>query len=100
MWKYHPILVTVGFEALAFLPFVVLIGYLLSRLHARRPIADSLGSVGLATAIFLNGPLTDPKTLMPTLRLTWEVILLFLVGPILVVAASRARPSNYRLERT
>jgi hypothetical protein len=98
-WKTHYGLVTTTSKALALAPGVIVLGLFFLKLFKRRPILWALVVMGITLTFALADTVRTPELLLPTLRLTWELWVTFLVGPAAFVCLLPLLRSNQRLER-
>ena len=103
-WKTHPSLVFFASEAIAFLPFVALLGVTLAKLFATSPVPKAtlkaMLSVAVALAVSYAGTLGDPQLLISTLRESSGLVLAFLLGVPAVAFLAGRMWSNNRFERS
>jgi hypothetical protein len=95
-WEHHLRLVSVASEMLAVVPCVVGLGLMFGRVYSSRPVLCALASMALALLVAFAETLRTPERVGPTIRLTWEFFLPFLVGPALIVYLARFVRSNRR----
>jgi polyferredoxin len=95
-WARHDGVVRYGSEALALIPSVVLVAYLLSRLFKRHAVISSVCAVALALAVSLSDALVQPHVDWKTLQGIWHLFLPFLILPPVIVFWLAKRRSNNR----
>jgi F0F1-type ATP synthase assembly protein I len=95
-WKHHIRAVMIGSQLLAVIPCVVILGLLLNRLYKTRPVLSAATSMSVVILAIYADTLWTPDLVGPTIRLTWNLFLPFLIGPPLVVYLMRTVRSNSR----
>jgi hypothetical protein len=95
-WKHHIRAVMIGSQLLAVIPCVVLLGLLLNRVYKARPVLCSAMSMSVVLLAIYADTLWTPDLVGPTIRLTWNLFLPFLIGPPLVVFLMRTARTNSR----
>ena len=95
-WEHHFRLVSVASETLVVVPCVVGLGLMFGRLYRSRPVLCAFASMALALLVPFAETLRTPERVGPTIRLTWEFFLPFLIGPALIVYLARYARSDKR----
>ena len=98
-WLHDFSLVSVTSRILAWIPFVIVLGFIFVRLFKVRPTACALVAMTLTILIALGDTLSDPELLRSTLPFLSQFLVPFLVGPPLIVYILSRLRSNQRLER-
>jgi len=95
-WAHRYTAVAITSKALAFIPCVIALGFIFSKLFPTRATLYSAVTMTLVFLVAYSDTLLHPETIGPTLRLTWEMLVVFLFGPVLVVYVLRSSRSNNR----
>jgi hypothetical protein len=95
-WRHHVQVALIGREILAVVPCVVGLGLAFRKLYRSRPVLSALASMAVALPVAYADVFSTPDLIGPLIRLTWGVLLSFLVGPALIVYVGGAVRSNNR----
>jgi hypothetical protein len=95
-WAHHPALVSSTSKILAFVPCVIALGVIFTKLFKTLPILSAFVAMGLAMLIAFAETLRTPELLLPTVRMNWEWFAPFMVGPPLTVYVLNRLRSNNR----
>ena len=95
-WARHGDVVRYGSEALALIPSVVLVAYLLSRLFKQHAVISSVCAIAIALAVSLSDAFVQPHIDWETLQGIWHLFLPFLIVPPVIVSWFVKRRSNNR----
>jgi hypothetical protein len=95
-WAHRYTVVAITSKAVAFLPCVALLGILFAKLFPTRPVLYALVTMTLVLVVAYADTLVHPELVGPTLRLTWEMLVVFLLGPPVVVYVLGSLRSNNR----
>ena len=92
-WKDHAVAIGYGTEILAFVPFVILIAFVSSRLFPRNAVASSFACILVVlVATLAPNAVESYDLLLSGLRFSVQFILMFVVGvPLSVFAIQRLR---------
>jgi hypothetical protein len=96
-WAHRYSAVSMMSKALAFLPGVFLLGFIFTRLFRTRPVLFAAVTMSLVLLVAYADMFRNPALMAPMLRLTWEMLVSFLLGPPLVVyLMSQLRNNRWR----
>jgi len=95
-WAHRFTLVAITSKAIAFIPSAIVLGYIFTKLFHTRTVLYSAITTTLVLLVAYGDTLRDPKLIWPTLRLTWELDVLVLLGPVIVVHVIGSLRSNNR----
>ena len=96
-WAHRYTVVAITSKAIAFIPCVIVLGFIFIRLFPTRSAFYSAVTMTLVLLFAYSDALRHPEQLGPTLRLTWEMLVVFLLGPAMVVYVLRSLRSNHRV---
>jgi hypothetical protein len=86
-WKFSPSLVDTASEIAAFGPCLLLLGFLLTKLYRGFSVTSAFASMAIALLLTVADSLDEPQLILSMVRLTWPMLLTFLVGPPTIVFA-------------
>jgi hypothetical protein len=95
-WAHRYTVVAITSKAIAFLPCVALLGLFFAKLFPSRPALYAMVTMTLVLVVACADTLLHPELIGATLRLTWEMLVVFLLGPPIVVYLLGSLRSNNR----
>jgi len=95
-WTHRYSIVSLTSKALAFLPCIFVLGFVFRKLFRTRPVLFAVVTMLLVLLVAYADMFRNPELIAPTLRLSWDLLVSFIVGPPLVVYFMSQMRSNNR----